>query len=108
VVAGALLLFVACGGRARSEPPPATPQPDDRSTARPGDPPPRYAPSGLSDDELPITSNAYGAFTGAPAAPGLGDTAPDFEAALVDGGTFRLAQARAAGPVLVMFYRGFW
>jgi hypothetical protein len=103
-----LLLIAACGGRAPSEPSSAPPEPDAPSTARPGDPPPRYAPSGLSDDELPITSNAYGAFAGAPDAPQLGDTAPDFEAALVDGGTFRLAQARAAGPVLVMFYRGFW
>jgi peroxiredoxin len=57
---------------------------------------------------MPITSTDYGAFVGAPNAPRLGDVAPDFEGALIDGGTFSLAQARQAGPVLVMFYRGFW
>jgi hypothetical protein len=96
---------VAC--RSSGTQPPA-PEIDARSTARPGAAPPRYAPSGTNDATLPITSNAYGAFAGAPDAPQLGDIAPDFEAALVDGGTFSLAQARAAGPVLVMFYRGFW
>ena len=57
---------------------------------------------------MAITSNAYGAYKWAPNAPQLGDVAQDFELPLVDGGTFSLAQARAAGPVLVMFYRGFW
>jgi hypothetical protein len=108
VVIRRLLLCVLAG--ACAAPPAASPAraPEPRSTERPGAPPPRYAPSGTSDATLPITSNAYGGFAGAPKAPKLGDVAPDFEAALVDGGTFSLAQARAAGPVLVMFYRGFW
>lgn len=102
----AACLLAACSHR--GAPPPSSPAIDTRSSARPGAAPPRYAPSGSSEATLPITSNGYGAFAGAPDAPQLGDVAPDFEAALVDGGTFSLAQARAAGPVLVMFYRGFW
>lgn len=57
---------------------------------------------------MPITTNAYGAFSGAPDAPGLGEHAEDFRVALASGGTFELSEARAAGPVLLMFYRGFW
>lgn len=99
----ALLLLSACAAPRATD----TPAADPRSTARAGDPPPEFAQSkgGL---KKPITSNDYGAFAGAPNAPQLGDPAPDFEGALVDGGKFSLAQARQAGPVLVMFYRGFW
>lgn len=57
---------------------------------------------------MSITDPAYGFSKLAPNAPGLGATLPDFEVALADGGTFKLAEARKAGPVLIMFYRGFW
>ncbi len=56
----------------------------------------------------PITSNAYGAYADAPKAPQLGDVVADFELPLARGGRFSLAEARARGPVLVVFYRGFW
>ena len=105
---GSALATIFCFACATAPAPAQPPEPDPRSTARPGVPPPAFPPSGLSDAELPITSNAYGAFAGAPHAPQLGDIAPDFEAPLVDGGTFSLSEARRAGPVLVMFYRGFW
>ena len=82
--------------------PPYTPVPDDVAD------PPRFKPSGQSPEPLPITTNAYGAYVPAPGAPQLGDTAPDFTAALASGGTFSLEEARKAGPVLLMFYRGFW
>ncbi len=57
---------------------------------------------------MDISTNAYGAYSDAPDAPEIGDRAVDFELPLVGGGTFDLAEARKAGPVLVMFYRGFW
>ena len=82
---------------------PAEPQ------AEAGDPDaPRYKPSSSSPSPVDITTNAYGAYGAAPEAPAIGDVAEDFTLPLADGGTFELAQARAAGPVLVMFYRGFW
>lgn len=86
---------------------PTVPTPD-RSTAREGVTPPQYKPSSHSPAPIPITDNAYGAFGAAEGAPQLGDTFPDFELPLSDGGTYELAEARGAGPVLVMFYRGFW
>lgn len=77
--------------------------------ASPGDPDaPRYKPSTSSATALDITTNAYGAYDAASGAPKIGDVAQDFTLPLADGGTFDLAQARSAGPVLVMFYRGFW
>ncbi len=104
----AIALWLCACARPPATPQTPAPEPDTRSTARRGDAPPRFRPSESSDEEIEITSNAYGAFAGAPNAPKIGDVAPDFEAALVDGGTFSLAEARRAGPVLVMFYRGFW
>jgi hypothetical protein len=97
VVRGLALAIILLSACATAPAPAPQADPDPRSTARPGEPPPTFPPSGLSDAELPITSNAYGAFAGAPHAPALGDVA-----------TFSLAEARRAGPVLVMFYRGFW
>ena len=79
-----------------------------REPARRGPPPPRYRPSSGSPAPIPITSDAYGAYAAAESAPHLRDTLADFEVPLADGGTFTLKQARAAGPVVVMFYRGFW
>lgn len=43
-------------------------------------------------------------------APGLrvGDMAPDFEAMTAEGGTVKLADLYAKGPVVLIFYRGAW
>jgi hypothetical protein len=76
--------------------------------ARPGVDPPRYKPSSSSPEPMAITDVAYGDYPAAAGAPALGERFPDFELPLSDGGTYRLADARRAGPVLVMFYRGFW
>lgn len=57
---------------------------------------------------IPLNSNLYGRFHWAQDAPELGDVAPDFTLPLVDGSTFNLAEARADGDVVVVFYRGFW
>ncbi len=101
-----------CAGPSTATEEPGSPEPaaspDARATGRPGVTPPMYKPSSNSSAPMAITDNAYGAFEVAEGAPQLGDTFPDFELPLADGGTYALAEARGAGPVLVMFYRGFW
>ncbi|MCA9649321.1 MAG: hypothetical protein KC501_05395 [Myxococcales bacterium] len=106
ISAAALGLVSACGSTpAPASTEPATPAP----AATPDGPaPPMYKPSSRSPAPMSIADPAYGAYSAAPGAPTLGDTLPDFEVALADGGTFSLADARRAGPVLIMFYRGFW
>lgn len=82
-------------------------RPDPRDVTRPGLAPPRYR-AGSKGPLEPITTNGYGAYADAPHAPQLGDVAPDFELPLARGGSFSLAQARTRGPVVIVFYRGFW
>lgn len=107
---GVLALALACS----STPVPAPTEPTAATSAETeasvpdGPAPPMYKPSSRSTAPMDITDPAYGAYGDAADAPGLGATLPDFEVALADGGTFSLEQARKAGPVLVMFYRGFW
>ena len=74
----------------------------------PGDPRPRYLPSAYSEAPVDIMTDAYGAFAGAPHAPRLGDMISDFSLPLAGGGTFSMADARAEGDVVVVFFRGFW
>jgi hypothetical protein len=109
-IPGAMTLAFALACSAGS--PPASDEPTTPVNAEPAAPdgsaPPMYKPSSNSPAPLPITDPAYGAFSGAPKAPGLHATIPDFEVALADGGTFSLGEARRAGPVLLFFYRGFW
>ena len=111
-------LTLACTNTAPTEPATATPA-ESPSTPTLWDPPytpipndapepPRFKPSSKTPEPIPITTDAYGFFSAAPDAPALGDVAEDFTIPIASGGTFDLAQARAAGPVLLMFYRGFW
>lgn len=101
-----LVLAPGCG---RSAPVAESPEPAaEAAPASDGSGPPMYRPSSRSAAPIAITDPAYGAFAAAPEAPTLGDTIPDFEVPLADGGSFSLAEARRAGPVLVFFYRGFW
>lgn len=109
--AAACALALACGtapAPASSEPAAAAAAAESSYVAPEGPPPPMYKPSRYSEAPMPITDPAYGFSKTAPDAPGMGVTIPDFEVALVDGGMFSLAQTRKAGPVLIMFYRGFW
>lgn len=78
-----------------------------RDVTRPGEPPPRYRASS-DGPRTPITENRYGAYDDAPNAPQLGDTIADFELPTADGAPVRLADARAKGLVVLIFYRGFW
>ncbi len=105
-----LLLLALSAGCASAPEPAGTPAGSPVAAAAPtGDPDaPRYKPSSSSPAPVDITTNAYGAYGAAPEAPEIGDVAQDFTLPLADGGTFDLAEARKAGPVLVMFYRGFW
>lgn len=112
VLVSSLALFgPAC---AEPSPEPSTspaPSPDaanERDTTRPSVAPPLYKQSSKSEAAMAITKNAYGSFRPAPNAPQLKDTLPDFTLPLANGGTFDLAQARASGPVAIVFYRGFW
>ncbi|MEX1361714.1 MAG: hypothetical protein AB1Z98_01205 [Nannocystaceae bacterium] len=105
---GVLALALACSGTPSPAPTEPTPTSPTDADVPDGPAPPMYKPSSRSTAPMDITDPAYGAYGDAADAPGLGATLPDFEVALADGGSFSLAQARAAGPVLVMFYRGFW
>jgi peroxiredoxin len=42
------------------------------------------------------------------APPDLGHAAPDFTVSDAKGGTFHLADACAAAPLVLVFYRGHW
>lgn len=102
----ALLLVAAC--RPASAPVVVdAEQPDPRDVTRAGLAPPMY-PAGSGGPRIAITRNAYGAYAYAPKAPQLGDTLADFELPIAGGGTYALHEARAKGPVVLVFYRGFW
>jgi hypothetical protein len=103
----ALLVVVACRSQPATTTPGAAAAADPRDVTRPGDPPPMYRPSS-DGPRVAITSNAYGAAKFAPNAPQLGDTLPDFELPDARGGTRSLRDERAKGPVVIVFYRGFW
>jgi hypothetical protein len=104
----ALLVALACRPQPATTAPDATAgAADPRDVTRPGDPPPMYRPSS-DGPRVAITSNAYGASRFAPNAPQLGDTLPDFELPDARGGTRSLRDERAKGPVVIVFYRGFW
>ncbi len=68
--------------------------------------PPAYLPSAFSDATVAITTNAYGAYGGAPDALKIGDVAPDFTLPSADGSV--LSSASLDGDVVLVFFRGFW
>lgn len=80
---------------------------DPRDVTRPGVDPPMY-PASSDGPRLAITRNAYGVYRYAPDAPQMGDTLADFELPNARGGSYALRDARGKGPVVVIFYRGFW
>jgi hypothetical protein len=108
----AWLLLVACRPSTSPVSAEAAAEPDPRDVTRAGDDPPMYRPSS-SGPLVAITRNAYGAYGDAPKAPQMSDTLTDFElpttsAGGARGGTWSLREARAKGPVVLVFYRGFW
>ncbi len=108
VVLSVLSLVAGCRAQAPGAPPVAdAARPDPRDMTRPGDDPPMY-PASSDGPRLAITRNVYGAYRYAPDAPQLGDTLADFELPNARGGSYALRDARGKGPVVVIFYRGFW
>lgn len=69
---------------------------------------PRYKPASRAPAPMDIRTNAYGASRAAPEALGIGDAAPDFLIPRASGGQLSLAQTRARGDVVLVFYRGHW
>lgn len=69
---------------------------------------PRYKPSGSSPEPLDITLNSYGFSRTAPQALAIGEQAPDFTLPSASGGKVNLMELAAAGPVVIIFYRGHW
>lgn len=110
VIGAGLCVASACAaGTTTGEPVQVPTEPLVAEQAEPAEgAPPQYKPSSSSKRAQAITTDAYGAYSDAPNAPRLGDVVDDFVLPTVDGGSFRLEEARKAGPVLVMFYRGFW
>lgn len=108
VLLAGLLMIAGCRTQTTATPVgPDQTRPDPRDVTRPDLDPPMYR-STSDGPRVAITSNAYGAYSGAPKAPQLGDTLADFELPNARGGTYALRDARAKGPVVVVFYRGFW
>ena len=69
---------------------------------------PRYKPSSRAPEALDITTNAYGYSRTAPGALGIGDQPAQFVLPRAGGGDVSLADKLAAGPVVLIFYRGHW
>jgi hypothetical protein len=107
VFMGVLLVGACRPATPTTTPGAATAEADPRDVTRPGDPPPMYRP-GSDGPLVAITSNAYGRYRYAPQAPQMADTLPDFELPVARGGRWSLKAARAKGPVVIVFYRGFW
>jgi len=120
LVAGMLLLAVACGsdspdslgssGRqvgaeptAVAEQPPSSPTPVPPTTTTSSEPVPATAavsePVAKSDDELPVLVNTRGP---------VAMLAPDFTLPAIGGGEYTLSDLCGKQPVLVVFYRAYW
>lgn len=100
MVVGALALSLACSS-ARAGPDSASPGAEEEEPA-----------AGLvmpaAGEYVALSDARYGHLEMASSAPSQGDRAPDFELPTHSGETFVLSEALAQGPVLLMFYRGFW
>ena len=69
-------------------------------------PDPTQSGASTAGSFLALDDDRYGSYRAAPNAPHLGDAAPPIDLPDSAGGRFSLAEHE--GPVMVMFYRGFW
>ncbi|MFT7579481.1 MAG: hypothetical protein ACI9MR_001145 [Myxococcota bacterium] len=69
--------------------------------------PPMY-PAWPSAEAEDISQNAYGTFTKTPRAPKIGQKVAAFVAPTTDDKGINLARDVADGPIVAVFYRGFW
>ncbi len=68
---------------------------------------PHYRPSSNSKAAIDISTNAYGAYKWAPKAPKIGDRLENIKIATTQG-DYDFSEAYKKGPVVLIFYRGFW
>lgn len=103
MVVGALALSLGCSSSSSGP---------DSATPGKGSEQPAGAAAGLvmpaAGEYVALSDPRYGHLKAASSAPSQGDAAPDFELPTHSGETFVLSEALAEGPVLLMFYRGFW
>lgn len=71
-------------------------------------PPPAKAAPVAENSEKGSEPEATPAKPAAPVGLAVGATAPALELPAADGSAFKLADALAAGPVVLVFYRGHW
>ena len=69
---------------------------------------PLYKPSSRSPEAINILSNAYGGHPDAPHALEVGDLVSNFHLPRAGGGVVTLGREIAAGPTVLIFYRGHW
>ena len=69
---------------------------------------PKYKPSSRFAEPVNIMTNEYGRSRSAPDALQVNAAAPLFQLPRVGGGEVVLAEKLAAGPVVLIFYRGHW
>ncbi|EDM80980.1 hypothetical protein PPSIR1_25411 [Plesiocystis pacifica SIR-1] len=91
----AVALGLACSPASSSSSTPASASSPGMSQPAPG-------------EFLALSEVRYGHYAKAPEAPAQGQRAPDFELTAHTGETQKLSDALAEGPVVLMFYRGFW
>ncbi len=68
---------------------------------------PHFKASSNEKSAQDISKNAYGAYSYAPQAPKIGDRLANIHLPAI-GEDFDLDTAKKKGPVVIVFYRGFW
>ena len=90
-------VLLACSPQASSPAAPAAKAEADVSTSMP-----------VAGEYVALSDPRYGQLDAVPGAPSQGQQAPDFELPNHLGEKTRLSALLAEGPVVLMFYRGFW
>ena len=97
----AVPLWVALGALAAHGAAAEEPSPNRHRTG------PHFRASANDKAAKDISTNAYGEYAYAPKAPKIGDRLANIHLPAV-GGDFDLDTEKKKGPVVIIFYRGFW